>query len=153
MSLNPPISSPPLRTLQGFSHPDLKRLWGTGSKSPLGERPHSPWCPPRERSPSPSCLRCAAEKAAWARAKSPTPTSPFHNDGAMIQKERQPNKRRRRAAELSLVSPPGVHAAQEHDVIRALGAKCGRWPDSESRHENAEKGMPGRRGQRRGKRT
>lgn len=32
-------------------------------------------------------LRCAAEKAAWARAKRPMPTSPFHSDGAMIPDE------------------------------------------------------------------
>ncbi|MEJ1272585.1 hypothetical protein NN561_003437 [Cricetulus griseus] len=62
----------------------------------------------------------------------------------MIRKERQSNKRRRRAVELFLLSPAGVHAAQEHDVIKALGAKCRVAQNSVSR-ENEEKGMLGRR--------
>lgn len=32
-------------------------------------------------------LRCAAEKAAWAKAKSPTPTTPFQNDDAIFPME------------------------------------------------------------------
>lgn len=71
------------------------------------------------------------------------PTSPFHNDGAMIPDEQQPNK-----SSVGQQSSSLFHrrvSAQNDDVTGPLGAKCLAEVQNPKSLEKTETGMPGRK--------
>lgn len=123
-----------------------------GLTLPQGAPTHRPRSPTQERSRSPRHLRCAAENAAWARAKRPTPTSPFHSDGAMIPEEQQPNKRGEGRRSCSFFHWR-VSAQRREMTSPNPWARSASEVEKPKSREKAEAGMPGRRGKRHGIRS
>lgn len=117
----------------------------------MGAPTRRPQSPAWELSLSPRHLRCAAEKAAWARAKRPMPTSPFHSDGAMTSKE-QPNKRSEERQSRSFLHRR-VSAQRRKMTSLNPWARSVSEVEKQNSREKAETGMLGRRGKRQGKRS
>lgn len=149
----PPGSPAPLLGVTPNSKGSNDHSWDNSVLHSLRVRPHTvPGVPHRSCRGSHRHLRCAAEKAAWARAKRPTPTSPFHSDGAMIPEEQQPNKRGEGRRSCSFFHWR-VSAQRREMTSPNLWARSASEVEKAKSREKAEAGMPGRRGKLRGIRS